>query len=324
MPPQESGYTLQYTQADLRTTGETVMTDTDNRITLTLKGEYAKEGISLNAFDGFITHFTNALRYHYRASKAEPTRNAGHPLSKEQLATSFRLVDFRVGSAIAVLDPPLVDEESDSLLDSDVPTLAWTNVDDLLATADAGTYLEDDVAIELEAATRCLGRDGSFKVDYRSGSRSRAHTFDLPRLAALRAPRSADTACPHTITGHMHAIDLEPGHVAIRTASGMDWRCSYPDELEKHILALVGTRVWARGTGKTTSTRAGSLDVVEIHPVAVYEQTALFTGLPVPITDLMARQSIDSPQGLAAVADPDWELDEESDRFLEAIFAKSD
>jgi len=300
------------------------MTDTDSRITLTLKGERAKKGISLDAFDGFITHFTNALRYHYRASKAEPTRKTGHPLSQEQLATSFRFVDFNVGSAIAVLHPPLTDGEPDSLLDSDVPTLAWTDVDDLLATADAGAHLEDDVAAELEPATRCLGKDGSFAVDYASGSRSRAHTFDLAGLAHLRAPRSVDAVRPHTITGNLHAIDLEPGQVAIRTASGVDWRCSYPDDLEQHVLALIGTRVWARGTGKTTSARVGSLDVAEIHPVAVYEQTALFTGLPVPIDELMERQAIGSPQGLAAFADPEWELDEESERFLEAIFAKTD
>ena len=315
---------LQYTQRHPHGTGENAMTKLNSRITLTLKGERATEGISLDAFDTFITHFLSALRYNYRASKAEPTRRTGHPLSKEQLATSFRLVGFSVGSAIAVLEPPLTGGEPDSLLDSDVHTLAWTNVDNLLATANAGSYLEDDVAAELETATRCLGKDGSFAVDYRSGRRSTAHTFDLPGLARLRPPQSVDACRPHTITGNLHAIDLEPGQVAIRTASGVDWRCSYPDGLEEHVLAMVGTRVWARGTGKSTSTRAGTLDVAEIHPVAVYEQTALFTGLPVPINELMARQAIGSPQGLAAFADPEWEFDEESERFLEAIFAETD
>ena len=300
------------------------MTDANTSITLSLRGERAKEGITLDAFDGFIRHFTSALRYHYRASKSEPTRRIGHPLSQEQLATSFRLVDFKVGSAIAVLQPPLTDGTADSLLGSDIPTLAWTNVDDLLAAAEAGTYLDDDVATELEAATRYLGKDGSFAVDYRSGSRSRSHTFDLPEVARLRAPQSVDAPRPYTITGHLHAIDLEPGQVAIRTASGADWRCSYSGEIEQHVLALVGTRVWARGAGKATSARAGSLDVAEIHPVAVYEQTALFTGVPVPIDELMARQAIGSPQGLAAFADPEWEFDEESERFLEAIFAETD
>ncbi len=62
----------------------------------------------------------------------------------------------------------------------------------------------------------------------------------------------------------------------------------------------------------------------DIHPVAVYEQAPLYTGQPLPIVELMARQAIDGPQGLAPFADPEWELDGESERFLEAIFAESD
>ena len=62
----------------------------------------------------------------------------------------------------------------------------------------------------------------------------------------------------------------------------------------------------------------------KIYPVAAHEQGALFTGLPVPIDELMKRQGINGPQGLAAFADPEWELDQESERFLEAIFAESD
>ena len=49
---------------------------------------------------------------------------------------------------------------------------------------------------------------------------------------------------------------------------------------------------------------------------------AVFTKSPVPIGELMKRQGISGPQGLAAFADPEWELDEESQRFLEASFAE--
>ena len=51
---------------------------------------------------------------------------------------------------------------------------------------------------------------------------------------------------------------------------------------------------------------------------------AIFTKFPVPIHELIKRQGISGPQGLAGFADPEWELDEESQRFLEAIFAESD
>jgi hypothetical protein len=52
--------------------------------------------------------------------------------------------------------------------------------------------------------------------------------------------------------------------------------------------------------------------------------TVLFTMAPVPLDELMKQQGIGGPQGLAAFADPEWELDVESERFLEAIFAESD
>lgn len=52
--------------------------------------------------------------------------------------------------------------------------------------------------------------------------------------------------------------------------------------------------------------------------------TALFSMAPVPVDDLMKQQGIRGPQGLAAFADPEWESDVESERFLEAIFAESD
>jgi len=44
----------------------------------------------------------------------------------------------------------------------------------------------------------------------------------------------------------------------------------------------------------------------------------------VPIDELMNRQGIPGPQGWAAFADQEWELDEQSERFIEAIFADSD
>ena len=300
------------------------MTDADSKITLKLEGDQAREGIVLNALDGFITHFTKALLYHYRASKSEPARRTGHPQTDEQLATSFRLVEFRTGSAIVVLNPLLADVEMAAMLTADVPTLAWTNVESLLATADSRTPFADEVVAELEQATRCLGKDGRFSVDYQAHGHVRSRTFDLPVLATLRAPARVDAAREHTITGNLHAIDLEPDQVAIRAASGVDWRCTYPKELQGDVLGLVGSRVWARGVGKSISARAGTLDVIEIHGMAEYEQTSLFTGAPVPLETLMQQQHFTSPQGLTAYADPEWEADEQSERFLEFIFADSE
>jgi len=67
-----------------------------------------------------------------------------------------------------------------------------------------------------------------------------------------------------------------------------------------------------------------ALEVVKIHAVAEHEQTALFTGAPLPLDQLMERQAVHGPQRLAAFADSEWQADDESERFLEAIFAEND
>jgi len=69
---------------------------------------------------------------------------------------------------------------------------------------------------------------------------------------------------------------------------------------------------------------AGQGISAKARQAAAHAQGPLFTGLPVPIDELMERQGIGGPQGLAALTDPEWELDDKSERFLEAIFAESD
>jgi hypothetical protein len=67
------------------------------------------------------------------------------------------------------------------------------------------------------------------------------------------------------------------------------------------------------------------------HPIgtsdpddAEHVPAAMFTKSPLPIGELMKQQGISGPQGLAAFADPEWEFDEDSWRFLAAIFAESE
>lgn len=79
--------------------GRALATEADkDRITLELQGERAREGVSLAAFDGFVTHLLTALRYHYRAATAAPVKKTGRPFGKDDLATAFRLTAFRTGS----------------------------------------------------------------------------------------------------------------------------------------------------------------------------------------------------------------------------------
>jgi hypothetical protein len=298
--------------------------DETSRITLTLEGERAKKGVSLAAFENFVSHFISALRYHYRASTAAPIRKTGRPFSKDEIATSFRLVDFKTGSGIAVLEPPLVEDGQGAERLAEVPTLAWGNLADLLEAVAAKRPLENSVVNELEGAMKALGAEGRFSIEFRDPHRVRTQQFDQERMKTLRTLEAEREARPQTITGVLHAIDLEPDKVAIRTAAGIDWTCRYPANLEQHVLALIGMRVWARGAGKLSSARSGVLDVVEIHAVPEYEQTALFTGEPLPLSELMERQGVRGPQGLAALADPEWEENEESDLFLEALLGTAE
>ena len=299
------------------------MEQEDDRIVLTLEGAHAKKGVSLAAFDSFVGHFVSALRYHYRSSRAEPTKKAGRPFTQDQMATAFRLVEFRTGSGVAVLKPPLLDEESNLTASlGDVPTLAWANVAEMIESADAGLTLDDAVVGELEAATRSLGTAGRFSIDYRGQGKTRRHRFDLDGLATLRAVPVLEEPRPITITGVLHAIDLEPDKVGIRTPSGVDWSCRYPHELEREVLHLIGGLVWAEGLGRVSSSRSGTLDLRAIHAAPAFEQTELFTGTQIPLHDLMEQQGIRNPQGLRAFSDPEWEAGEESDLFLHAVFGE--
>jgi hypothetical protein len=292
--------------------------DVTSRITLTLEGEHAKKGVSLDAFENFVDHFISALRYHYRASIAAPVKKTGRPFSKEEIATAFRLVEFKVGSGIAVLEPPLR-ETDEAAPFAEVPTLAWENLADLLQAVESQRKLEEPVVNELEKALKSLGTEGRFSVEFRDANRVRAQVFDPSRLAALRPPPDEKQTRPQIITGVLHAIDLEPDKVAIRTAGGIDWTCRYTAELEHDVLSLIGKRVWARGIGKLTSSRSGVLEIIEIHGVPEHEQTSLFTSAPLPVSELMDLQGVQGPQGLRALTDPEWVDNEESDLFLEAL-----
>lgn len=301
------------------------MPETNSRVTLVLEGERARVGVSLAAFEGFVKHFITALRYHHRATRATPIRKTGRPFTTDDMATAFRLVEFRTGSGIAVLEPPLDAEGETAGRLADVPTLAWENLADLLDTVERMDTLQEAVADELEAATKALGSEGRFSVEFKNPSRVRKYVFDHNAIERLRPKGAAEPLSkPLTISGLLHAIDLEPDKVAIRTASGIDWTCRYPAELEPDVMQLIGKLVWARGVGRATSSRTGVFEVAEIHAVPEYEQTSLFTGAPLPLAELMRRQGVRKPQGLAAFADPEWEDDEGSALFLEALLDEAE
>src|SRR3954447_26960793 len=151
-------------EATLGPTGEAAMANQE-RVTLTLEGEKAREGVSLAAFEGFVDHFLKALRYHYRSGQSAPIRRLGRPLGNEEVATAFRLVAFRTGSGVAVLEPALPVESDLTLADELPTTVAWDNLTSLLSNIER-QEVEAAVGNELRSALRALGREARFEVAF--------------------------------------------------------------------------------------------------------------------------------------------------------------
>ena len=293
---------------------------TDDQVTLILEGERAREGVTLAAFESFVSHFLAALRYHYRATRAAEVRKQGRPLGDEDLATAFRLVAFRKGSGVAVLAPPIAAEES--VLTKQLPTtLAWDNLQSLVDTIDTERRLDPSVMSEIQAALKSLGRRANLSVEIVADGISRQYELNEDRLDSLRArwESNPDIDTERTVVGVLHAIDLEPDKVAVRTPSGVDWTCEYSSAWEAEVLSLVGHRVWAHGVGRVTSGRSGVLRIDEIRPLPEAEQTRLFTSEPLPFDLLKTQQGIISPQGITLFIDPDWSDSDESESFLRAL-----
>lgn len=116
----------------------------------------------------------------------------------------------------------------------------------------------------------------------------------------------------------LHLLDVEPDKLAIRTSSGADWTCKYPEDLEPVVERLVGRIVWAEGRGQLTSPLRGTMSIERVEAVEQGEQSTLFTGEPTPDADLLASQGIHGPQGLASVSDPEWDEDAD-DAYLQAL-----
>lgn len=291
----------------------------DKQITLTIKGARAERGVSLSDFESFIDNFLAALRDYDRASRGEPTRKSGHPDRRAEAVTAFRLVAFQTGSGVATIEPELVSADDDQLPMDDVPlSLATlrTLADDLAAERS----VPEPVLDALSRACRSVGADGSVAIEI-GATAAAPIVIDIGLLDRVALARNAvaDEEV-RAVSGRLHLLDLEPDRLGIRTASGVEWSCKYPEALEEHVKSLLDRIVWVEGSGRLTSPLRGSMAIECIEPVDV-EQSSLFTSAPVGEDELLARQGIDAPQGLDALSDPQWD-DETDDAYLAALLSK--
>ncbi len=288
------------------------------QIVLTLRGARAEHGVALSDFENFIDAFLAALRDFDRERRGAPTRKTGHPEKRAELMSAFRLVAFRPGSGIATLEPlpsPGLDHAENGLFEDALPQVE--NLRALVQKIHDSKPLPGPVTASLERACRSLGDDGTVVV---AGPSVAAESV-LMTVAKLRALGAAEsTSVDETVTsvsGRLHFLDLEPDRIAIRSSNGVDWRCTYPEDMEQRILRLAGKVVWVEGEGCKTSPKGGRMTITRIDELHQGEQTALFSFVPLSTQELLERHGVETPPGLERLADPDW--DPSDDTYLAAL-----
>lgn len=231
----------------------------------------------------------------------------------------MRLVRFEPGSGIATIEPELPSADEQEQLPLEEISLPLENLHALADEIDAGAVLPEPVTDALAKACRAFGSDGSIAIDL--PGRLRPAVIDiawLERGAPTRPERGEEV---RSVSGRLHLLDVEPDKLAIRTSSGIDWTCKYPERLEARVKRLVDKLVWVEGAGRRVSPLRGTMTIDRIEVVDQGDQSTLFTRERVPDAELLDRQGIDQPQGLHSIADPEWD-DERDDAYLVALLGK--
>lgn len=292
------------------------------RIFLELEGSEAAHGISLLSLESFMKNFRRALVDFDRSQSGERTRREGRRRLREEWVTAFRVIGLQPGSTRLELEPiaPRQQDRFDGDQERiDAEFLAAQNLRALIDAIASVEPLEPDVTEAVAAARRTLGVDGQIGVVFAGGpQKERRVVIDGQRIEELRTRRQRAIQTVTRVSGRLHMVDVDPFRVGIRTSSGVEWICEYTSELEGQIIELLKLNVAAHGHGVLTSQGRGHFQIETIEPIGEYEQTELFSVERRPLAELLARHGLE-PQGWDVFADPDWQDDEDSKRFLEAL-----
>jgi len=293
-------------------------------VIIELKGSKAERGLPLSNFESFVEHFRKALTDYDRQQRGEPTRRSGHPTTREEIVTAFRLTAVRPGSTILELEPiprAEVEAQAGQEIIAETELLSMVTLRSLLEDVDREAELDPAVTDSLAEARQTLGAGGRIAVGLGGTWRpKRRVVIDEKRIRRLEERARRREAKPITVYGRLHRIELEPDRVGIRSPTGIDWTCRYPEELEQTVKALLDAVVTAQGLGYQSSAQRGQLTIEAIRAVPQFEQTAFFTYETVPLEALMARQGVEPQFGPISIL-PDELSDEELDNFLEAVDA---
>lgn len=290
------------------------MADSDQNVRLDLEGEHTAKGIELSSLERFLGSFRAALRDFERSvsARSHQVGRGGHPETATVVASNFKLVGFRIGSAILDLAEVAGDEHAADTLNINAEGAATRNLRSMLDCVDRGT-LAGIVVDRLDDARRALGEGGRFGVTVPKRARGLITAQTIEHLRACQGP--APRPEPTTVFGRLHLIASETHRVEIRTADNFNWACAYDASLNGKVIPLIARRVWARGRGVRERSNRGTLDIKEIGALPEYETTPLFHVEAVTISELSEQQQVQGPQGLDVVGVDDLS-DEEVDRFL--------
>jgi hypothetical protein len=283
--------------------------------------------VDIDALETFLSSFRTALREYWRAQQGEIPRKGGRPAGREAAATAFRLVKFEVGSGIATLAPVTGEAGGEDLrLDDRGETLAVTTVRRLLDDLEADAGIAYPVVEALGYARRAVGDDGQFGIKLAGPhERTRRVVIDEKRIKRLQRAEPDPAEGTVVVIGRLHMIEADPPsrRVGIRAQDGVDWTCTYPDELHPVVTRLIERLVRVTGHGRRMSAAAGRLRIETLDAIPEHAQDVLFTTETVPVSQLRAEQKITRPQGLEALVDEEWTDDEQSRRFLEATLGET-
>ncbi|HVE68254.1 MAG TPA: hypothetical protein VNB64_06710, partial [Solirubrobacteraceae bacterium] len=258
------------------------MSAADPRIVLTLSGAKAKRGVELDGLEGFIDHFRRALREFERtiSARAHEVGRMGPPGERSRVATGFRLVDFKTGSGVAQLEPLELDHPDGTLV-RDEPRSSET-LRLLVEAVRERRPMSPRVVDALEGARKALGGDGSFGIAFSSQDEEPFY-IDEEQIQRLHAAASFDSEPRDVVvSGKLHLIEVEPpGKVEIRAADGVNWSCTYAEDMKATVLRCVDTVVRAHGVGVRTAHGRGTMELKGVEPLPKFEQTPLFTRAPI-------------------------------------------
>jgi hypothetical protein len=285
-------------------------------VRLELHGERADGGIELDSLEHFVAKFRGALINFERSvsDRSDQVGRGGNPDARSKAASSFRLVGYKVGSAVLDLAEPVGDDAPDTL-DVETEGPATRNLRALLDGVEHND-LEPVIIDQLDDARRALGEHGSFAVCV---PRRQVCNVDATVVKRLRSfPTPQPNAELVTVYGTLHLIESEKRRVDIRATDSYNWQCTYDPNLEASVLPLITHHVWARGMGTRDRPSRGTLRLEDLGPLPEYETTPLFTGEPVAIEELVREQAVSTPQGLASLGLRDVSKDE-VDRLLAVL-----